>query len=396
MIARLLAIFRGASQLWIIAGITLLLLLLVDQLLRAMLPDPAAWAVVDPAARAPDRERAQAVAQQDWIGDYWREHAQSKDSEWRSYVYWHRRPYTGTLIRIDAHGFRVTPTPAAFQRTIWLFGGSVVWGTGNRDTGTLAAQLQQVYAERAPELGVRVLNFGESGYVSRQSLLSFQLALACPQPAADLAIFVDGANDVYASLQSERAGLPQNESNRVLEFNSARDPGRQLAAWARQLQGINRLVAQSTPELTADRIASLATDSAREYLSNVRQARALGLAYGVDVIAGWQPTLFDRAQARGDEAAIVGASAARHLALQQATRQAASAQLKSTLGESVFDLGDVFDQSEAPMYFDFVHLSEAGQRLLAERLFAISVDRIGGRPVVTADARLCVDRPVGG
>lgn len=387
--------FKGIAQAWLIAGISLLLLLLVDQLLRALLADPAAWAQLDPAAHAPPRERAQAVAGSDWIDAYWREHAASKDSDWHSFVYWRRKPYAGQLVHIDAHGFRTTThITQAPQHTLWLFGGSVAWGTGNRDSGTLAAQLEQVYAERSPELSVRVLNFGESGYVSRQSLTAFQLALACPRPAADLALFLDGANDVYASLQTGRAGLPQNENNRVLEFNSSRNGLQQLKAWAYQLQGLARLVAAPAPQWNAEQIAQLGAATAQEYLATARQAQALGAAYQVDVLSAFQPTAFDRTPARADETAIVAASPALHVQLQRATRAALQAQMATQPELAVADLGAVLDASDSAYFFDFVHLSEQGQRVLAEHLYALTVARLAARPARAPTVDRCGDRPL--
>lgn len=382
------ALARLLRQAGLIALISLVLLLLVDQALRRLLPPPAAWAPRDPAATAPDREQADAVRDQPWIAEYWREHAASKDTAWQSYVYWRRTPYAGHLIHIDAHGFRVTPPPAQpAQRTLWMFGGSVVWGTGNRDQGTLAAALQQLYAERAPDLGVRVLNFGESGYVSRQSLTAFQLALACPEPPADLAVFLDGANDVYAALQSGVAGLPQNEANRVLEFNSARQFRQQAKAWALRLEGIARLVAAPAPALDASAVTALAEATIDAYRGVVLQARALGQAYDVPVLHLWQPTVFDRPQAIGDEARIIAAAPALHGELQRAARRALHI-------DGVFDPIDALAVDEA-LYFDFVHLSERGQRLLAERLYALSLPLLQARAPRTLGVERCRDRPLG-
>lgn len=382
------ALTRLLRQTLLIAFISLCLLLVVDQALRKLLPEPAAWAPLDPAAQAPDREHADAVRDQSWTADYWREHAASKDTEWRSYVYWRRSPYAGALISVDAHGFRLTPAaPNPAQRTVWLFGGSVVWGTGNRDSGTLAAALQDIYAQRAPELGVRVLNFGESGYVSRQSLTAFQLALACPEPPADLAIFLDGANDVYSALQSGVAGLPQNESNRVLEFNSARQLRQQAKAWALRLEGVARLVAAPAPTMDSDAIERLAGAIATAYRAVVLQARAVGLSYDVPVLNLWQPTVFDRPEAVGDEVRIIAASPALHGQLQRATRRALEI-------EGLTDPIDALAGDEA-VFFDFVHLSERGQRLLAERLYELSLPVLQARVPRTSGVDRCRDRPLG-
>lgn len=387
-------LLRGIGQAWLILGLTLLLLLGVDQLLRAVLPEPQAAAPLRPGAIAPHRERAEAVAADTWVADYWREHAAARHTEWRSWVYWRRLPYSGELVHVDAHGFRVTPRPAQpAHRTIWLFGGSTAWGTGNRDVGTLAAQLQQVYAERSPELGVRVLNFAESGYVSRQSLAAFQSALACRGPAADLAIFLDGANDVFASWQARRAGLPQNEDNRRLEFNSSRRFGAQLRAWVERLEGIGRLVATPPPALDQAAIDMLAQATAGHWARQAQQAQVIGALSDVPALTLWQPTAFDRASPRGDEAAIVDAAPAEHVRLQRATRAAVQSKLAAL--PFALDLSSAFDNDQRPFFFDFVHLSEAGQRVLAERIHARSVEILRERPARTSALEDCAERPLG-
>ncbi|HWS26220.1 MAG TPA: SGNH/GDSL hydrolase family protein [Xanthomonadales bacterium] len=400
--SRLLSLSRSAltllGQAWLILGITLLLLLIVDQILRAVLPNAGPLASLQPGVIAPGRSRAAAVADDVWIDAYWNEHQDSRHTQWVSYVYWRRQPFDDELIDIDAHGFRLTPpTSSPPLRTIWLFGGSTAWGTGNRNEATLAAQLQRIYAQRAPELGVRVLNFGESGYVSRQSLAAFQSALACPEPAADMAIFLDGANDVFAALQEGAAGLPQNEDNRRREFNSSRQLAVQLRAWALRLEGIARLLQPAASTADPAALDALAIAAADHYLALVEQAAALAQGRGIDLIHAWQPTVFDRAQPRSDEVAIVGASIASHVQLQRRARARVQQRLASdpTLALTAVDLGDAFAGSEQPVFFDFVHLSERGQALLAQRLFELSVERLGQRPARPAALASCRDRPLG-
>jgi lysophospholipase L1-like esterase len=394
--AALRSAFALIGQAWLILGVTLLLLLLLDQVLRAVLPDPQRVASFEPGTIAPGRSRAAAVAGDSWIDAYWNEHQDARHTRWESYVYWRRRPFDGELITVDAHGFRVTrPVVAAAARTIWLFGGSTAWGTGNRNEGTLAAQLQRVYHERAPELGVRVLNFAESGYVSRQSLGALQSALACPEQAADLAIFLDGANDVFAALQEGRAGLPQNEENRRREFNSSRQLGAQLRAWALRLEGIARLVAPPPAAVDAATIDALAVAAANAYLTQAIQADALSRRHGVELVHAWQPTVFDRSHPRGDEAAIVGASMASHVRLQRQARAHLQQRLAADPALPAIDLGDVFEAFAEPLFFDFVHLSERGQRLLAERLYQLSETRMRQRPARPMALENCIDRPLG-
>jgi lysophospholipase L1-like esterase len=386
-------LFSGIGQAWQVAGLSLLLLILVDRGLAALLPDPGAWAPMDPAAVAPDRTLAAAVADDPWTDDYWREHRAAKDTGWRSWVYWRRGPHAGDIINVDAHGFRATPATTTTPRgEIWIFGGSLVWGTGNRDQGTLPAQIEHLLAEQAPELGLRVLNFGESGYVSRQSLAAFDSALRCSGPKPAMAVFVDGANDVYAALQAGRAGLPQNEANRVLEFDSGRDALAALRALATRFDGIARLAATPLPEPDAATLSALAEAVAADYLVTVRHARALAAAHGVPALHVWQPTVMDRAEARADEAAIVGSSARRHVLLQRATRAAVA---RAASGDAaMIDAGDVYDAVAEPVYFDFVHVSERGQRLLAERIVDAVRERLAAPAGELSDAAApCLERP---
>ena len=197
-------------------------------------------------------------------------------------------------------------TGAALQ--VWLFGGSLVWGTGVNDDQTLAAVLQREFQR---ELGrpVQVHNFGESGYVSQQSQLAFAGALRCAGPPPQLALFLDGANDVYAALQAGRAGLPQNEQNRAIEFNLSRRFDRVLLAWAARLKGVAKL--QPRPDANIDP-AILGAEIARNYLATVQQIQALAAARQLPTLLFWQPTLFDKTQRSSDEQLLHGASLAVH------------------------------------------------------------------------------------
>jgi len=387
---------RGLAQAWIIVGISLTLLLVIDHLLRALpATESARFDAEGPAA--PDRARARAVdADQPWIGQYWADHKAARRSDWHSYVYWRRAPFAGQHINVDAHGFRATPTSIQEERrTLWLFGGSTAWGTGNRNSGTLAAQLERLYAEYAPELGVRVRNFAESGYVSQQSALAFQLALRCPEPPADLAIFLDGPNDVFATLQSGRAGEPQNESNRTREFNSSNHLRDLAGVLFAHLPGITRLASRAPAPATEGVVVDWAERTVAAYLATLQQTRALAAAAGVDTLHLWQPTVFDRKSPVADERQIVGASPTTHVQLQRATRTRILAAIGAEPSLPLVDLGGAFDDLPTAVFFDFVHLSEAGQHALAEKLYRLSVATMNARTPHAPRLDRCPARPVG-
>lgn len=88
--------------------------------------------------------------------------------------------------------------PAGEVPEVWLFGGSAMWGEGQRDQHTIASEL--VRLAEADGLDIRVMNLGAPGFGSWQEALLFERTLA-HRPAPLLAAFYDGANDM--AMQAE-------------------------------------------------------------------------------------------------------------------------------------------------------------------------------------------------
>jgi lysophospholipase L1-like esterase len=384
---------RLLVRLWLLLGATLLVVLAIDLLLRSVLPEYAEplWR---PGTRAPARERPAVIDDPRFAQAYAREHAAARHTEWRSYVYWRRKPYRGRLIEVDAHGFRRTwHDDRPIRRRVWVFGGSVVWGTGVADEHTLPSLLARRIAAEPDLAGTRVANFGESGYVTMQGLIAFQRALACGDPGPDLVLFLDGANDVYSAFQSGVAGLPQNEANRVLEFNLSRRADQVLLAWAARLHGIRRLGALLAPAPAAEDAEVLGAAVVRQYLEVVQQTRQLARARSIAVLHAWQPTVYSRAPPRGAELDILGASPARLVRLQQS----ADGELRRSAAElGILDLGAVYDRVENELYTDFVHPNRQGLELLADAVLAPVLEALRAAPerAPSAPAGHCRERPV--
>ncbi|MCU0755209.1 MAG: GDSL-type esterase/lipase family protein [Xanthomonadales bacterium] len=382
-------------DLWVGLGVALILLWAGDQLLRAVLPERGEARVLE-GAGAPDRATADAFDSPAAAQAYWAEHETARHTRWQPWVYWRRLPHRGEWINVDEHGFRVTPRAGAGDtpRTlrVWMFGGSLVWGTGVRDADTIPALLAQALAARHPDHAIEVANFGESGYVSQQSLGAFQNALRCAGPLPDAVVFIDGVNDVYAAFQSGRAGLSQNEVNRVREFNSSRQLPKQLAAWGARLEGWQRLLAPAPPP--APDSTALAAEVVRVYRDSVAQARALAADRGIGALHVWQPHLYAKTSRSAYEAGQHDSSLARHRDLQLA----ADAALREAVDPQLLDASALFADTAKPRFIDFVHLGRAGnaalvaailpvlEPLLADVAAAVPVSDDGQQPV-------CTDRP---
>lgn len=81
------------------------------------------------------------------------------------------------------------------QNSTWFFGGSTMWGVGVEDDGTIPSQ----YALKSGEY---VFNFGESGWVTRQSLNQL-LNLIGDKHKPQTVIFYDGVNDISAGCRDD-------------------------------------------------------------------------------------------------------------------------------------------------------------------------------------------------
>ena len=111
-------------------------------------------------------------------------------------------------IQIPAPKVFGSPLKAIFApdaKTIFMFGGSTLWGTGSPDRNTIPSELQALLG---PEYDI--YNFGETGYVSTQELnyLLHRLSLG---DIPDTVIFYDGVNDGYAGAYSP--SIPRDPQN---------------------------------------------------------------------------------------------------------------------------------------------------------------------------------------
>jgi hypothetical protein len=145
----LLRLVRQIRDLWLIAGICLIAVLLTDGILRNVLPGGTAEPQIDPAVRRLSKRHADAYNGTDWSRDYYREFSDSQSTAWEPYSYWRRLPFEGRFINVDERGLRRTWNPAASpeDRAVWVFGGSTVWGTGVRDDHTIPSELSRLLAE---------------------------------------------------------------------------------------------------------------------------------------------------------------------------------------------------------------------------------------------------------
>jgi len=350
-------VHRSVRDAWLILGLSALLGVAIEIAARALAARPES----DP------RARAAAHAAAPWTEEVFAELHASERLRWEPYVGWRRLPFASRFTNVDARGRRLTvPRAAPGAKRVLFFGGSTIWGTGARDEATIPSLV-------ARATGWDVSNEGETGYVATQERFLLERALQDGE-RPDLVVFYDGVNDVYAAYQSHRAGLPQNEPNRAREFNLTKRPGRLLAEALRASLHESASVALATrflgpgappPALPAEERRALAAAIARAYAANVTDLVALARARGFAVAFFLQPVIFTKRALAPDERAF-----ARERAFVAELYRDAYEAIRAARLPCFHDLSDCFGDDATPRFFDFCHLAESGDAVVAQHLLA--------------------------
>jgi len=304
------------------------------------------------------------------LADEWRP---SNLFSYEAYVGWERKPFRGQTINIDETGIRKSQPSHCDDAggkvfTIWMFGGSTIWGAGVPDWLTIPSLFSQKFEHDNRPVCIR--NYGEKAWVNTQEIVKLTLELKRAPHKPDLVIFYDGPADVYETYQSGQAGLHQNfsDTKQTLENRASSGSGtfRYLLETntARVLLPRRQQLARSP--LSTD---ALARATVQCYLENVQFVQALAREYKFQPFFFWEPTL-----STGNKHLTPGEEEARATARKQTpgleeANQAAYALLKNEAKPPVFPIADALDSATATVYFDEAHVTAEGNRLIAERMY---------------------------
>lgn len=321
----------------------------------------------------------------DWAPEFWQEEdmRQRVPQVYIPFRIFGVTPWHGKYMNND-QGVRgvwrrtINPTKCDAQHrlSVWMFGGSTVYGFAVPDWATLPT-----YLSHEMNIGSRdcviVSNFGVDAYVSDQELMVLEEQLkAGGRP--NIVIFYDGVNDSSLANAPPGAPVPHFSVERIKARVEGTVSGRldflqqshtlrlkqAIMARFRRPKSFSGLIARAQPNV------ALVLDN---YEGNMRIARALGDAYQFKLYCFWQPFLiyghkplvpFEQnlvnVAARGDTDPsawlIIMASVYR-----EAERRAAAK------GDFVF-LGNVFDSTKEPLYVDEAHLGPHGNELVAQAI----------------------------
>lgn len=362
--------FKRLGDIWLIFGVTLLILILIEIFFRG-------WFYFN----SEDDPRIQADCYQnaEWVNDYYSEFYKCNVEEWESYVYWRRKPFEGKYINVDVNQYRKTifennnPIKANPDYRIFMFGGSTMWGSGVRDNYTIPSLLGAYLSKEG--YYVEVINFGESGYVNSQEVLSLMKQLRLNN-IPNLVIFYDGVNDVFSAFQQGIAGIPQNEFNRDKEFNTLNSKKRSLLVFFESLKSLAtiRFITDLTnPEkklnisYTDQELDILAQKTIDLYQENMRLVYSLGEQRDFKSIFYWQPTVFDKRNLSDYENKREQDVDFLRDFLKSVNKHVVTEKISH---ESMYyyNISDLFEDEIEPVYIDYCHVSEYGNAVIANRM----------------------------
>jgi lysophospholipase L1-like esterase len=372
--------FVGATAIGTLAALTVLEVVMF-----------AAWSfarLLDPGTLRPERSPVYAGAT--WAPDLFREQSLRLALPYTYVPFrvtgvteWHGKYFNNDQHPAGIWRRTINPEDCQHPKTsMWVFGGSTVYGTGVPDWATLPSYLSR-NLNRDGRACVIVTNFGDESYVTTQELiLLIEQLKRGGRP--DVVIFYDGFNDAHVGMAapdpwSAHYGLDIIKERAEGSFRGRFDFVHRLYT-VRVIEAARRLFRRRSKTLNDDELRARASAVVDNYEANQNIAEALGQVYRFRFYAFWQPMLFyghkplveferqiiqldASSKARFDPRPVVAA-------YQEAARRAPAA--------AFVNLADIFDSVPEPIYTDEAHLGPHGNELAAHAIAKYLEDHPGG------------------
>lgn len=292
------------------------------------------------------------------LRDYWSLLEFSPSGGWRV------ANLTSKYINVNDGERRSAQPPEGLGKPldVWLLGGSVAFGAGQRDQHSVASEL--VLAAARDGIALRVHNLAIPATINWQSALLLAEQLE-GEERPDLVVFLDGENDV--NLEGLVSGTKMDESGEpatLLDSEFATMLAARAEPGVAAQLGIDR-TPPASGSVPADP-AAFAEGVLRRYRRGVHLARTVGDAADVPVRFFWQPALVTKdGWSPADEQALQGISDA-----DRAFSREIHERIYDALPDlDVEDVTKAYDGEDRPIYWDGVHTNELGSKLVAAAMY---------------------------
>jgi len=363
--------FSGLRDLWIAIGITLLAFALLEWAYVGQLAVRERMRGSDEVRAA--REPGHPYAGQEWYPEFLaaRDATREKYDAWRGYWAY---PTASRYLNVDSAGYRLTVQPAGAQsatRTVFLLGGSAMWGFTARDSMTIPSLVAS--GLRAAGFGdVAVINMAQPGYTIGHELATLTRELSRRGPP-DVAVFFDGINDIRTT---QLAGEPghaffEGRFGRLYEVEAQRGMfGSLLTAGERsRLVGrIGQALGVSDPWKTIPQTPETCPRLGRYFRDVHRHAAGLAQSWDFDLLIAQQPNhAATRKALTTFERSFIGPEW--HVTFTRDCADAIDSAMSDVAGHSFVSYTRMFDADTASVFIDrYGHVSEVANRRLADAL----------------------------
>ncbi len=251
------------------------------------------------------------------------------------------------------HSWAPAVTGCGTPLRVWMFGGSTLFGVGQRDEQTVSSEVARAAAATGIRMDMR--NYGVPGDVSWQENRRLSRLLFTTSERPDLVIFYDGFNDLHSFVEARGTarGAPGDFLGPLDRLHMKVLDNLQVLSDDQTYQG-------RVPKVAPDpRVpVSVAVDATEiQYGAADREAHALVEAFKIRMVHFHQPNLALRAEiVPGEPVSDPDSTTAARL-------------MRDHLPKGIVDVSSALDSVREPRYNDAVHVEEAGNVPIAAAIF---------------------------
>ena len=258
-----------------------------------------------------------------------------------------------------------------------------MWGTGSPDWGTIPSYLQ-TGIKKLKNGPICVMNFGESGYVSTQSVIELMLQLQSGN-IPDVTLFFDGVNDIYTAYQSGRPGVHENFDQIAAKLEQRGISKQRPLLELLESSSLHRLAvnlvtklrqeAPSTPKLLTYEtmgidVESLSNAIIQTYLSNCKIVEGLAQKYGFKSFFFWpQHITAGKKPLTAEEWELKRSLDPALTKLYLAVYRKIEPQVSEC--QNLIYLGAIYDDYKPLLWLDDAHVTPVGNELIAQKMLEV-------------------------
>jgi hypothetical protein len=372
---------------WIVAGLSLALLVALEVAYRT---EASVSRTLSGARQvAPEISPEHPNAREQWWTDIFtlRDSALTGKIRYDPFRGWWPLEHHSRAINVDSNGLRVTVQPRhdapvvsssrplvlSASRSVYLLGGSVMWGWVVRDSFTIPSRVAAELHRRGYR-DVEVVNLAQSMFDLAQGLATLTRELRLGRVPA-VAVFLDGNNEIAPPRQSGDLGRVLNEALLADRFARTETLGRELLDVVRRSELVRRVSVERITNNTGT--ASLCDAIAASYHRQTQVGTAAARAFGFDAVFLWQPMLATSAKRRTSWERTAARDTTWGAMVRRCTAVVDST-MRADRAVRFASLSTLFDSDTTDVFLDdFGHMTERANGVVAGAIADHIAQRLG-------------------